>query len=155
MPFTFLCCLFLIRFHYAARTWESIKKSSLMSEFNRLLSWCLTFDPPPCGCVMIQIKKSSLMSEFNCQLSWWCLTFDPLPLAGVMIQTMDLQCHQVILGLNFTVKSPKGYLSMRPWGHYINLLRPWGRYINLLSKLGCIVHRFKGILKKNNKKDKK
>lgn len=25
-------------FHYAARTWETIKKSSLMSEFNRLLS---------------------------------------------------------------------------------------------------------------------
>lgn len=27
------------RFHYAARTWEAVKKSQLMAEYNRLLHW--------------------------------------------------------------------------------------------------------------------
>ena len=31
------------RFHYAARTWDAVKKSQLMAEYNRLLHWTDVF----------------------------------------------------------------------------------------------------------------
>lgn len=34
----FLCARVFIRFHYAARIWDGVKKSSALSEYSRLLS---------------------------------------------------------------------------------------------------------------------